>query len=100
MDTKAYLYRREAIKRWTLLFIISLFSMFVLGTYAIAAERYYDDSGRYMGRMNDSGSPKTEECTIKAEDIKAAFKTTTKNSAKMRSSGALFFYPQVLGLHD
>ena len=55
MDTKAYLYRREAIKRWTLLFIISLFSMFVLGTYAIAAERYYDDSGRYMGRMDDSG---------------------------------------------
>ena len=55
MDTKAYLYRREVIKRWTLLFIISLFSMFVLGTYAIAAERYYDDSGRYMGRMDDSG---------------------------------------------
>lgn len=55
MDTKAYLYRREAIKRWTLLFIISLFSMFVLGTYAIAAERYYDDSGRYQGRMTEDG---------------------------------------------
>ena len=55
MDTKAYLYRQEAMKRWILLFIVSLFSLFVLGTYAIAAERYYDESGRYMGRMDDSG---------------------------------------------
>lgn len=47
MDTKAYLYRQEAMKRWILLFIVSLFSLFVLGTYAIAAERYYDESGRY-----------------------------------------------------
>ena len=39
MDTKAYLYRQEAMKRWILLFIVSLFSLFVLGTYAIAAER-------------------------------------------------------------
>ena len=58
MDTKAYLYRQEAMKRWILLFIVSLFSLFslfVLGIYAIAAERYYDESGRYMGRMDDSG---------------------------------------------
>ena len=55
MDTKAYRYRQEAMKRWILLFIVSLFSLFVLGTYAIAAERYYDESGRYMGRMDDSG---------------------------------------------
>ena len=55
MDTKAYLYLQEAMKRWILLFIVSLFSLFVLGTYAIAAERYYDESGRYMGRMDDSG---------------------------------------------
>lgn len=55
MDTKAYLYRQEAMKRWILLFIFSLFSMFALGTYAIAADRYYDESGRYMGRMDDSG---------------------------------------------
>ena len=46
MDTKAYLYRQEAMKRWILLFIVSLFSLF---------ERYYDESGRYMGRMDDSG---------------------------------------------
>lgn len=55
MDTKAYLYRQEAMKRWILLFIFSLFSMFALGTYAIAVDRYYDESGRYMGRMDDSG---------------------------------------------
>ncbi len=55
MDTKAYLYRQEALKRWILLFIVSLFSLFVLGIFAIAAERYYDESGRYMGRMDDSG---------------------------------------------
>lgn len=58
MDTKAYRYRQEAMKRWILLFIVSLFSLFslfVLGIYAIAAERYYDESGRYMGRMDDSG---------------------------------------------
>ena len=34
-----------------------------------------------------------EECTIKAEDIKAGFKTTTKISAKLRPFGALFFLP-------
>jgi hypothetical protein len=33
-----------------------------------------------------------EECTIKAEDIKAGFKTTTKISAKLRPFGALFFF--------
>ena len=74
MDTKAYRYRQEAMKRWILLFIVSLFSLFslfVLGIYAIAAERYYDESGRYMGRMDDSG-----ECTIKAEDIKVGFLKT------------------------
>lgn len=71
MDTKAYLYRQEAMKRWILLFIVSLFSLFVLGTYAIAAERYYDESGRYMGEWMIP-----EECTIKAEDIKAEFLKT------------------------
>ena len=53
MDTKAYRYRQEAMKRWILLFIVSLFSLFslfVLGIYAIAAERYYDESGRYQAQ--------------------------------------------------
>lgn len=54
MDTKAYRYRQEAMKRWILLFIVSLFSLFVLGTYAIAAERYYDESGRYQGRIQNN----------------------------------------------
>ena len=70
MDTKAYLYRQEAMKRWILLFIVSLFSLFVLGTYAIAAERYYDESGRYQG----------------------GFKTTTKISAKLRPFRGLNFF--------
>lgn len=121
MDTKAYLYRQEAMKRWILLFIVSLFSLFVLGTYAIAAERYYDESGRYMGRMDDSGrmydksgryqgrvsedgrfmttadairedKVPTAATTTTAADIKAGFKTTTKISAKLRPFGALFFF--------
>lgn len=118
MDTKAYLYRQEAMKRWILLFIVSLFSLFVLGTYAIAAERYYDESGRYMGRMDDSGRMYDKSgryqgrvsedgrfydnsgryqgrhaTTTTAADIKAGFKTTTKISAKLRPFGALFFLP-------
>ena len=83
------------MKRWILLFIVSLFSLFVLGTYAIAAERYYDESGRYMAEWMIP-----EECTIKAEDIKAGFKTTTKISAKLRPFGALFFYLQILQSHE
>lgn len=71
MDTKAYLYRQEAMKRWILLFIFSLFSMFALGTYAIAADRYYDESGRYMGRMDDSG-----RMYDKTEDTKVEFHKT------------------------
>ena len=74
MDTKAYRYRQEAMKRWILLFIFSLFSLFslfVLGIYAIAAERYYDESGRYMDVWMTP-----EECTIKAEDIKVGFLKT------------------------
>ena len=71
MDTKAYLYRQEAMKRWILLFIVSLFSLFVLGTYAIAAERYYDEAEDTWAEWMIP-----EECTIKAEDIKAEFLKT------------------------
>lgn len=122
MDTKAYLYRQEAMKRWILLFIVSLFSLFVLGTYAIAAERYYDR--KQADTWAEWMIP--EECTIKAEDIKAeflktdvfmttadairedkvptaattttaadikaGFKTTTKISAKLRPLRGLIFF--------
>ena len=158
MDTKAYRYRQEAMKRWILLFIVSLFSLFslfVLGIYAIAAERYYDESGRYMGRMDDSGRMydksgryqgrvsedgrfydnsgryqgrqssdgryydksgryqgrmteagrgkanireeflKTAGFMTRAADTKAAFKITTKNSAKNEVLRGLIFYLQI-----
>ena len=114
MDTKAYLYRQEAMKRWILLFIVSLFSLFVLGTYAdtwaewmipeectikaedIKAEFLKTDVFMTTADAIREDKVPTAATTTTAADIKAGFKTTTKISAKLRPFGALFFYLQIL----
>ena len=74
MDTKAYRYRQEAMKRWILLFIVSLFSLFSLFVLGIMPLPRKDITTKAEDTWDVWMTP--EECTIKAEDIKVGFLKT------------------------
>lgn len=74
MDTKAYRYRQEAMKRWILLFIVSLFPCFPCLCSAYMPLPRKDITTKAEDTWDVWMTP--EECTIKAEDIKVGFLKT------------------------